>query len=116
MNKKWYKHCVMFFSFKERRARKLARYRQRVSEIANMESDEKDFEYITLKTDYEHKKRALTIFAIFLVLVILPNVWKYFFLYIERGTYEKKKNDILIIIYHCILAIIGWELGKWLFF
>lgn len=29
---------------------------------------------------------------------------------------KKKKNDILIIIYHCILAIIGWELGKWLFF
>lgn len=85
MNKKWFKHCVMFFSFKERRARKLARYRQRVSEIENMESDEKDFEYITLKTDYEHKKRALTIFAIFLVLVILPNVWKYFFLYIEKG-------------------------------
>lgn len=27
----------------------------------------------------------MTIFAIFLVLVILPNVWKYFFLYIEKG-------------------------------
>lgn len=84
-NSGWFKRCVMSLSFKERRARELGKYRKRVSEIENMEPDEIDFEYMILKTEYENKKSILNIFIISIVLAVLMNVWKYFFIFIEKA-------------------------------
>lgn len=83
-NRGWFKHCVMSFSFDERRNQKLKKYKQRVIELKNMESDELDFEYITLKSEYEHKKNLLTIFLISIALAVLMNIWKYFFIFVKK--------------------------------
>lgn len=80
----WFKQFVMSFSFKERRKRELAVYRQRVFKLKSMEPDELDYEYITLKSEYEHKKSVLTIVIISIALAVLMNVWKYFFIFIEK--------------------------------
>lgn len=84
-NSGWFKRYVMSFSFKERRAKKLAEYRKKIYELENMKSDEMDFEYITLKSEYEHKKSVLTLFIISIALAVLINIWKYFFMFIEKA-------------------------------
>lgn len=79
-----FKRYVMSFSFKERRARELTKYRKRVFELEKMDSDAIDFEYITLKVEYEHRKSKLILFIISIALAVLMNIWKYFFLFIEK--------------------------------
>lgn len=80
-----FKRFVMSFSYKERRARELSKYKQRVHELENMDANEIEFEYITLKLRYDHKKSILSIFLISIVLAILMNIWKYFFLFINKA-------------------------------
>lgn len=84
-NNGWFKSCVMSFSYRERRAKKLVEYKNRVCELKNMERDELDFEYINLKAECEHKKSVLTIFIISIVLAMLMNIWEKFFLFIEKA-------------------------------
>lgn len=84
-NNGWFKSCVMSFSYKERRAKKLADYRRRVTELKSMERDELDFEYVNLKSACEHKKSVLTIFIISIALAMLMNVWEKFFLFLEKA-------------------------------
>lgn len=80
-----FKSYVMSFSYRERRAKKLADYKRRVSELKRMERDEIDFEYINLKSACEHKKSVLTIFIISIALAMLMNVWEKFFLFVEKA-------------------------------
>lgn len=84
-NNGWFRNYVMSFSYKERRAKKLEEYKKRVHELKNMESVEIDFEYINLKSEYEHKKSILTIFIISIALSVLMNVWEKFFLFMEKA-------------------------------
>lgn len=70
-----FKRFVMSFTFSERRSKQLEQYRQAVSEFKQMQSDELDFEYITLKSRYEHKKNVLTLFILTIALAILMDVW-----------------------------------------
>lgn len=84
-NSGWFKRYVMSFTYKEQRAKRLAAYKKRVCELKNMERDEIDFEYITLKSEYEHKKSVLTVFIISIILAVLMNVWEKFFLFIEKA-------------------------------
>lgn len=79
-----FKRYIMSLSFKERRARELMKYRKRVRELEKMDTDAIDYEYITLKVEYEHKKSILTLFIISIALAVLMNVWSYFFLFIEK--------------------------------
>lgn len=82
---KRFRSYMMSFTFKERRARELSKYKQRVRELERMESDEIEFEYITLKSGYEHKKGVLTILLISVALAVLMNIWKYFFMFMEKA-------------------------------
>lgn len=111
---KWFKHFVMSFSFKQRRAKELIRYRNRIHQIENMESDEIDFEYIRLKSKYEYKKSVLTIFMITIILSIWMNLWKAFFVFIEKNLYyvstmkgcEITKIGVVIFVNVLALSII----------
>lgn len=86
-NNERFKDFVMSISFKERRKRELLKYRKRVHDLKRMDSDEIDFEYISLKSEYEHKKSSLTILIITIALAVLMNVWKYFFAFVEKALY-----------------------------
>lgn len=97
--RKRFKRFVMSFSFAERRSRALKKYKQRINELENMDTDEIDFEYITLKAEYEHKKCALALLIISIALAVLMNVWNYFFLFMEKvlqyaSLYEGDKTEI----------------------
>lgn len=81
----WFRRFIMSFSFKERREKELTKYRRRIAELMNMPADELDFEYITLKSQYEHKKNILTILLISIALAIITNAWKYFFIFMEKA-------------------------------
>lgn len=89
-----FKNYVMSFSYKERRAKKLAEYKRRVCELKSMERDEIDFEYINLKSECEHKKSVLTIFIITIALAMLMNIWEKFFLFVEKAlTYAESFQE-----------------------
>lgn len=109
----WIKRYVMSFSFNERRNRELSNYKKRVLDLKNMEPDELDFEYVALKSEYGQKKSVLTIFIISIALSILMNVWKYFFIFIEKalqyaasfesGSKETVKLSFVIISFMAVL-------------
>lgn len=80
-----FKRYVMYFSYQERKARELEHYTQRVNELKQMRIDEIDLEYINLTTEYEHKKNGLTIFIISIAIACLMNVWKYFYMFMEKA-------------------------------
>ena len=79
------KKGVMFFSYKERRERELLKYKARMQELEKMEPAELEFEYITWKSLYEHKKNILALLVVSVVLSLLMNVWKYFFSFIQNA-------------------------------
>lgn len=79
------KSSIMFFSYKERRARELLKYKARMQELEKMEVAELEFEYISWKSLYEHKKSVLVLLVISIVLSLLMNVWKYFFSFIQNA-------------------------------
>ena len=49
-----------------------------VAGLTQMQSDELDFEYIILKSEYEHKKNILTWLMMVIALAVLMNVWNNF--------------------------------------
>lgn len=83
-NQERFKRYVMSFSFSERRAKQLEQYRQVVTEFKQMQSDELDFEYITLKSKCEHKKSILTLLMVTIALAVLMNVWNNFLDFMEK--------------------------------
>ena len=62
----------------------MEKYRKEVNRLEDIADDEVDFEYINLKSKYEHKKNILFIFILTIIMCILMNVWKYFFNIIEK--------------------------------
>lgn len=73
------KCCIISVSFQARRKRALERYRQRATELENMERDEIDLEYINKKSGYEHKKRVLSVFMIAIAVSVLMEAWNSFY-------------------------------------
>lgn len=96
-----FKRYVISLSFKEKRKRELSKYRKRISEIKKMDADELDFEYISLKSKYEHKRNILTLFIISIVLAVLMNVWNSFFEFIEK-----------VLRYTEVMAVNGEDVAK----
>ena len=78
------KRYIMSISFQERRKKKLRQYRKEFMRLQEMEDDELYFEYISLKSEYEHRKNVMTIFLLSIVIAALADAWKYFFSFIER--------------------------------
>lgn len=80
-----FQRFIMSFSFSERRSKQLEQYRQTVSEFKQMQSDELDFEYITLKSRYEHKKNVLMLFILTITLAVLMDVWNSCLHFMEKA-------------------------------
>lgn len=78
-NRNWLKNYVMRFSYREKRNQKLVKFRQEVKALNNMDRDELEFEYVNLKSKYEHKKSVLTLFLLSIALAVLMDIWKKFF-------------------------------------
>lgn len=80
-----FQRFIMSFSFSERRSKQLEQYRQAVSEFKQMQSDELDFEYITLKSRYEYKKNVLMLFILTITLAVLMDVWNSCLYFMEKA-------------------------------
>lgn len=80
-----FKRYVMSYSFQGRKAREIAHYKLKVKELKSMDNDEIDLEYINLTTEYEYKKNGLTIFIISIAIAVLMNLWKYFYMFMEKA-------------------------------
>lgn len=78
-NRNWLKNYVMRFSYREKRNQKLVKFRQEAKALNNMDRDELEFEYVNLKSKYEHKKSVLTLFLLAIALAVLMDIWKKFF-------------------------------------
>lgn len=77
------KRSIMSVSFQERRKKELKKYRKEVNRLNEMDDDEIDLEYITLKAQYEHKKNILSIFMLTILISFLMNAWGRFYHLIE---------------------------------
>ncbi len=78
------KSCIMSLSYQERRKKKLETYRQELVRLQGMEEDELHFEYISLKSEYEHRKSIAAISLLFIFLSVFRDVWGYFFSFMEK--------------------------------
>lgn len=78
-NRNWFKNYVMRFSYREKRNQKLEKFRQEVKALNDMDRDELEFEYVNLKSKYEHKKSVLTLLLLSIALAVLMDIWKKFF-------------------------------------
>ena len=67
-------HCVNFFSLRGKRKRQFREYKKRVAIFQAMSSEELEFEYIMLKTEYANKKGVLTLFAVTVALTMLVGI------------------------------------------
>ena len=79
------KKYAMKFSYHEKRKQKLEKFRKEVKTLNDMDMEELEFEYINLKSKYEHKKSILTLFLLTIALTILMDIWKKFFSFIEMA-------------------------------
>ncbi len=52
--------------------------------LQEMEEDELHFEYISLKSEYEHRKSIAAISLLFILLSVFRGVWGYFFSFMEK--------------------------------
>jgi hypothetical protein len=79
------KYWIMYSSSQERMKRKLVTYKEKLKYLKGLDNDEIDLEYITLKTQYEHKKICLSIFMISIVLSFLMNLWGSFYSFVKAA-------------------------------
>ena len=79
-----FKRCIMSKSFQEQRKKELVQYKERVIRLESMDVNEIDFEYINMKTRYEHRKNILSVFILSILISILTNAWKYFYAFLEK--------------------------------
>ncbi len=109
------------FSYSERRKNKLQRFVREVNHYKEMNQEELKFEYINVKTDFEHQRivRAL-LFMIFMI-SILTNVGKGFFEYMKtlleysatqgNGTIVVQVGlEIFVILLAALMFIMLWIL------
>lgn len=76
---------IMKFSYKEKRIKRLNIFKQEITKYRTMDMDELKFEYVEVKTEYEHKKNVLTLFVISVSLAVLMNIWDKFFGFMEAA-------------------------------
>ena len=91
------KRCVMAISFQERKKRELISYKQKIESLKKMDTGEIDLEYINLKSEYEHKKNILSFFLVCVLISIVIDVWRYFYVFLEKGIhniYLYSGNDV----------------------
>lgn len=80
-------HCVNFFSLRGKRKRQFREYKKRVAIFQAMSSEELEFEYIMLKTEYANKKGVLTLFAVTVALTMLVGICNGFLGFMNNVAY-----------------------------
>lgn len=86
------------YSYSARRKRDLVQFHDRIQELKNMDKEELDFEYINVKTEYEHQKNMFSLFVITMLVSILTNTWKAFFDFMRKALeYSAAQVDSEII-------------------
>lgn len=108
-NRNWFKNYVMRFSYREKRNQKLVKFRQEVKALNNMDRDELEFEYVNLKSKYEHKKSVLTLFLLSIALAVLMDIWKKFFSFmgmVLQYTQTVEADSIEIIKVSLVISIL----------
>lgn len=93
INGEKFKNYVMCFSYQARRKEKLKSFRQELIRLRHLDEDELSFEYIGLKTEYEHKKNVLSLFIISIALGVLMNVWNKFFSFMQLALQYAASED-----------------------
>lgn len=109
INKKWFENYIMRFSYQEKRKQKLEKYRKEVKALNDMDSDELEFEYINLKSKYEHKKSVLTLLLLSIALAILMDIWKKFFSFMRMAlqyTQTVKTDSMEIINVSLVVSVL----------
>lgn len=108
-NRKWFENYIMRFSYQEKRKQKLEKYRKEVKALNDMDSDELEFEYINLKSKYEHKKSVLTLLLLSIALAILMDIWKKFFSFMRMAlqyTQTVKTDSMEIINVSLVVSVL----------
>lgn len=67
---------IMYFSFQEQRKREFISYQQEMDHLKDMSADELDFVYISTKSEYEHKKKVMSVFMIAIIMSVVMGVWE----------------------------------------
>ena len=72
------------------------------AQYINMDKIQLDFEYARLKSEYEHKKNALTFFTIAIAISMIMGVWNEFFDFMKKvltySTVDSQVNSDVVII------------------
>lgn len=74
----WIRNCIMQISLQERKKRKYKLLETEVQKLRRLPKQELEFEYISLKSEYEYKKNILTLFFLTIILATLADVWNFF--------------------------------------
>lgn len=82
-NGKSFRECIMRFSYRERRKRRLEDFREEMEKFRLMDKDERYFEYTELVSEYERRKNVLVFFLVAVALAVLTDVWSRFFSFME---------------------------------
>lgn len=82
-NGKSFRECIMRFSYRERRKRRLEDFREELERFRLMDKDERYFEYTELVSEYERRKNVLVFFLVAVALAVLTDVWSRFFSFME---------------------------------
>lgn len=86
-------------------------YKKLYSKYLNMDKQQFDFEYIKLKTEYEHKKNVMVVFIVAVVLSVITGIWSRFFEFMQTVfTYSSKNGQIdetIIIMSFVICAAVA---------
>ena len=83
--RKHFQESIMFFAFQERKKRKFEKYLKETETLAKLNSDALSFEYIQVKTAYEHKKNVFGIFAVAFLISIWMGIWKELLFLMGKG-------------------------------
>lgn len=109
----------MWFSFQERRKRKLVKYEQQIQHLSRLSNGEFNFEYIELQKKYHFRKNILSLFLIAFTVSILSGVWTKFFSFSQKALtiyFNQLSNDREIVLFVFIfLSIIIVILTLFLF-
>ncbi len=80
----WIRNCIMQISLQERKKRKYKLLETEVQKLRRLPKQELEFEYISLKSEYEYKKNILTLFFLTIILAALADVWNFFYKFIQK--------------------------------
>ena len=83
--KECFRKCVMYISLQERKKRTYQREKEIVDKFRMLPEIELNFEYVNLKSKYEHNKHILILFLIAVILAVINGAWSPFQNFIRQA-------------------------------